>query len=197
MKTIHYIRDDQSIREFRMAQACVDTKESRPALRGIYFEFSTAGTSITATDGHRLVHVPAFGIQRDIGYGDSENMLVQFDAMIPKGTVDLTIEISDEGNVCLTAVTTRSRKLIGGRVLTDAKFPDYQRILDSNRLGPDRSPCVASIGMNPTLASELYEAFKPNGSDIVCEFRFQNATDSIRVVFGDTDAHIVVMPMRV
>ena len=196
MKTIHYIHDDQSIREFRMAQACVDTKESRFELRGIYFEFTATRNSITATDGRRLVHVPYYPIEQDGDAPHPESMLIQFDAMIPKGTVDLTITVDDD-SVVLTAVTKRKKHLISGRVLQDAKFPDYQTILKSNRLGPDRSPCVASVGLNPTLASELYEAFKPNGSDISCEFRFQNAREPVRVLFEGTDAHIVAMPMRV
>ncbi len=196
--TITYsIKDDQSIREFRMAQACVNRKDFRLEIRGVYFEFSPAGNSMTATDGSRLVHVPGFTIEPHADQAPLDNVLIEFDAMVPKGATGLTISIYDDDSVVLTATTKRSQKLIPGRVLRDVTFPKYEKILAGNRLGSDREPTISSIGFNPLLVSELYEAFKPNGRIIPCEFRFGSDKDTIRVVIGGSDAHIVIMPMRV
>jgi DNA polymerase III subunit beta len=108
---------------------CISREESRFTLNGALFESGPDGTSMCATDGHRL------SLARR-----TETSAAQFKALIPMSAMKALVRISNgiDGAmpIRISANDNNMFFALGDRILTSRKmtgnFPDYQRVLPTS-----------------------------------------------------------------
>ena len=118
--------------------------ELRPAMNGIYMDFSENSATFVATDGHRLVR----HIRLDVGVATQRPIIVPrktfilLNTLLPNEHQTVGISFSDSHvNFKLANVNMTSR-------LIDERFPDYENVIPTNnvnKLTIDRANFLSSL----------------------------------------------------
>ena len=181
--------------DFRMAQAATAPKtDSRYYLRGLQINFGTG--EVTGTDGHRLATSKCFSADAAL------TVIVRFDKAVPRNaeTLRLVIKATDghiengqilDGDAMLFCHSTRGAETIIRGTIINGVYPDFERVVPKDVPGEP----VPEITFNPLLIAELVKAAGFNMPG--CTFMFPvGDSDAMRVKVRDSDARIVIMPMR-
>ncbi|MHA7877493.1 MAG: DNA polymerase III subunit beta [Bacteroidota bacterium] len=127
-------------------QAIVATSndELRPAMNGVYMDFSEVNATFVATDGHRLVRY----IRSDVGVATQRPFIV------PKKTLTLLNTLLQHEDKAVTLTFNDSHvyfKLSNVSMisrLVDERYPDYENVIpvnNANKLTIDRVSFLSSL----------------------------------------------------
>jgi DNA polymerase-3 subunit beta len=115
---------DRLLRIISKTLFCCSTDELRPSMMGVLFQFSTAGTTAVATDGHRLCRIALSDFTSSI----DSNVIVPAKALsiIAKSfdpSEEVTINFSTE-SICFRSTST----YITSRLI-DERYPNYEAVI--------------------------------------------------------------------
>jgi DNA polymerase III subunit beta len=102
--------------------------ELRPAMNGVYMDFSEASATFVATDGHRLVRY----IRSDVGVATQQPFIVPrktltlLNALLPNESQAVNITFNDSHVYFKLASTSMVSRLI------DERYPDYENVIPGN-----------------------------------------------------------------
>jgi DNA polymerase III subunit beta len=111
-------------------QAIIATShdELRPAMSGIYMDFSDASATFVATDGHRLVRY----IRSDVGVSTQQPLIVPrktlslLNTLLPNESQTVNIAFNDSHVYFKLAHISMVSRLI------DERYPDYEHVIPTN-----------------------------------------------------------------
>ncbi len=135
---------------------CTSKDETRPSLNGAYWEFEKDGTTMTATDGHRLA---TFTSKGDFAKLAGKNMIVPPKALShtvriigaeAEGTVK--VAVADNHVAFFVGTTTINSRLLEG------PFPNYRQVIpkdNDKELIADREALASAVRRVAVLADAL------------------------------------------
>jgi len=135
---------------------CTSKDETRPSLNGAYWEFEKGGTTMTATDGHRLA---TFTTKGDFSKLAGKTMIVPPKALShtvriigaeAEGTVK--VAVADNHVAFFVGTTTINSRLLEG------PFPNYRQVIpkdNDKELVVDRETLASAVRRVAVLADAL------------------------------------------
>ena len=118
--------------------------ELRPAMNGVYMDFSKEGATFVATDSHRLVRYKRLDVAAEAKkpFIVPRKTLTLLNALLPNEELLVDIAFSDNNvNFALGPTSMVSR-------LLDERYPDYENVIPAenpNRLTIDRLSFLSSL----------------------------------------------------
>ena len=127
--------------------------ELRPVMNGIFFDISTDGLSIVATDGHKLVRNRLFDVKSDV---PASFILAKKPATILKNM------LAKDGSVVTIKFDSRNAEIIFSDNklvcrLIEGKYPNYNSVIpmsNPNSLHVDRESLLSALKRVKPFASE-------------------------------------------
>jgi DNA polymerase-3 subunit beta len=121
---------DSKVLKRAISQTIVATSndELRPAMNGVYMDFSETNATFVATDGHRLVRY----VRSDVGVATQQpfivprKTLVLLNTLLPNEHQTVNITFNDSHVYFKLASTSMVSRLI------DERYPDYENVIPSN-----------------------------------------------------------------
>lgn len=164
-------------------------KDPRYYLNGVRLEFVSSAEphiNVVATDGYRL---GAFREPLEYAEGEQKS---DFNLIIPRESVETAIKSAGKrGTSLLLESMPDGRYLLGSAVFggVDGKFPDWQKIVPQSVTGE-------TAYYNPEYLVDARDALRTYYENRTGEYWLNHNGASPGVMQADTDAMILIMPMR-
>ena len=169
--------------------------ELRPAMSGVYMNFSEAGATFVATDGHRLVRYTNtdVGVATQKPFIVPKKTLVLLNALLPSEQQDVDIIFSDNTIYFRLANVRMVARLV------DERYPDYENVIPTNnpnQLVINRLAFLASLKRIAIYANKTTHQVKlklaGSGLEVLAEdFDFANeATERLHCEYEGEDLEI-------
>lgn len=165
-------------------------KDVRHYLNGVCLEFISSAKphiNVVATDGHRL---GAFREPLEYAGGEQKS---DFNLIIPRESVEMVIKSAGKrGTSLLLESMPDGRYQLGSVVFggVNGKFPDWQKLVPQSVTGE-------TAYYNPEYLVDARDALRTYYENRTREYWLNHNGTSPGVMQADTDAMILIMPMRV